>query len=713
MGYKAFYRTYRPKNFNEVIGQDHIIQTLTNIIRMNKISHGYLFSGPRGTGKTSIAKIFANAINCVHTEFAEQICNLCLNDTNTSLDIIEIDAASNNSVNDVRTIREQINFVPTNHPYKIYIIDEVHMLSKGAFNALLMTLEEPPKHAIFILATTDPDKIPDTILSRVQRYNFKKIAKADLKKQLEFIFHKENIKYDLPSLELIASLANGSLRDALSIADQTNAYSNSDISHDDIIKIFGLATIESQITLINYMVEKNVSDALRYFDDLINSGVDVSKLTICLINLLKDYLIYKKTRNSKLIQSTDEYTIEKLLIKSSYVHKYLEILTPLLQEIKYSEISHQLFQLAIIKLCSFEKELKDINNNKTISSIDKTQPILIEKESFDELQKTKDITGQLFSLEKTKIINNDKTLLSDFSTNEVENRFNLFLDKNNENETRTDNKDTTSDSALESSNSNTDKLIQQTTMVLNIANEENATNLEVNESILDSTKDLDFDKKIIYDTNELSLNDSNREKDKIKNVTNEITSEFKIDEKDEKTLEIEDSDFVESSQFLEYKLTQPNIVNLFVLADKTTFDYFKEKLINASLSVEEEFSIFTTLLKEVKFICSAHNYILVSSNEDWVIDDLNKFNNDHKFAKFVDTFWGVDVYFFAITKKEYENSRNLYIELKKSNNAPKGQKLAKKNNENYYNDLEEENKYKETELKAKTLFGNLFKKKIN
>lgn len=731
MNYKAFYRTYRPTKFDDVVGQDHITKTLVNIIKMKKISHGYLFSGPRGTGKTSVAKIFANAINCIHTEFPEQICQSCLNNSNNSLDVIEIDAASNNGVNDIRTIREQVNFTPTNHPYKIYIIDEVHMLSKGAFNALLMTLEEPPQHAIFIFATTDPDKIPDTILSRVQRYNFKRITKLDLIDQLKFIFNKEKVKYDHDSLDLIASLANGSLRDALSIADQVNAYSNSNISSKDIIEIFGLTTIPSQIKLINLCVNKDVGHALEYFNELTNSGVDVSKLVVSLINLLKDFLVFKKTGNANLIETTNEEMILDLLIKSDFVYKYLEILTPLSQEIKYSDIPQQLFQLAIIKFCSIEENLKDVTiQKKSINSIENNKNPNQNEKTFDDSEKIQDITEHLFITEadKKNTTNDDKTILSDFSTNILKNRLNSFVENefknnlDNENNTNTN----TISEELELSHpktktielekeqkrnySDTDELIQQTTAILNIANEENGIENELNEVILDSTQDLDFSNtKPIYDTNEISLSDLAKEQ---KNTNWETTSEFKVNKLNE---DIQNKANKESKheEVIEYKLTQPNIVNLFLQADKSSFPYFKEKLIKASLSSEDEYDIFSTLLKEVKFVCSSSDFVLVSSMEDWVINDLSNFEKDFKFKKFINDFFGNDVYFFAITKSEYENSKKLFEELKKTNNIPKIQKLPNKKEENNYNDngIEIHEKHKESELKAKALFGNLFKKK--
>ena len=750
MNYKAFYRTYRPNTFDKVVGQDHIVRTLLNIIKMNKISHGYLFCGPRGTGKTSIARVFANTINCTHTKEAEAICNHCLENANKSLDIIEIDAASNNGVNDIRTIREQINFAPTNHPYKIYIIDEVHMLSKGAFNALLMTLEEPPKHAIFILATTNPDKIPDTVLSRVQRYNFKRITKNVLKSQLEYIFKTEAIKFDQDSLELIATLANGSLRDALSIADQINAYANSNITKNDLMDIFGLVSIESQIELINYLVNKNVGQALQYFDALVSAGVDLSKLVVSLINLLKDFLIYKKTANTNLIETCSEEQVNQIQIKSDYVYKFLEILTPLSNQIKYSEIPQQLFQLAIIQLCSIDAPLRDFPSEKTTTFVNDDFANYLSPKNFDDSDKVKDITSERFiqtnaqNFGSTNRLNvsgptKDQTILSEFSTNEVKKRFDNFFDdqsllvekekiqtqtnpfqtkseseefpfKSSQSETKSieekfdlqinNNATETEAFSFENTYGDADDVLERATNLINMANEADGSEVEVDETILlESSKEFNnqIDKQI-YDTNEIDLT---KPKDFSNIINPEATEEFDISKTEPKTI-------LTNTNSNEYKLTQPNIINLFILADRDSFDHFKQALTRAILNMNGEFGRFTALLKDVKFICSANNFILVSSKENWIINDLKSFETDLKFQEFLSQSFGKKTHFFAITKDEYQEAKKLYLELKTANNVPKVIALPDKV---IINQNDDQDKHKETEMKAKALFGSLFKKR--
>ncbi|EGS4843797.1 DNA polymerase III subunit gamma/tau, partial [Listeria monocytogenes] len=242
MAYQALYRVFRPQSFQDVVGQEHVTKTLKNAIVQNKTSHAYLFSGPRGTGKTSAAKIFAKAINCEHGHDGEPCneCEICKGTTDGSIpDVLEIDAASNNGVEEIRDIREKVKYAPTVAKYKVYIIDEVHMLSTGAFNALLKTLEEPPKHVIFILATTEPHKLPLTIISRVQRFDFKRITTQDIIGRLKFILEEEKIPYDEKALMIVARAAEGGMRDALSLLDQVISYGSEEVTVEDALEITG------------------------------------------------------------------------------------------------------------------------------------------------------------------------------------------------------------------------------------------------------------------------------------------------------------------------------------------------------------------------------------------------------------------------------------------------------------------------------------------
>lgn len=719
MNYKAFYRTYRPTSFDEVVGQDHIVRTLVNLIKMDKISHGYLFCGPKGTGKTSVAKIFANAINCIHSEKKEDICERCKKTMNANLDVIEMDAASNNSVNDIRTIRDQVEFVPTNSRYKIYIIDEAHMLTHGAFNALLMTLEEPPKHVIFILATTDPDKIPDTILSRVQRYNFKRIAKDVVESQLKQIFDQEKIEYDEESIEAISSLSNGSLRDALSIADQLNAYTNSKINIQQVMDVFGLSTVESQVDLINLIAKKEIGPALEYFNSLILNGNDINKLVVSLINLLKDYLIYKKTSNLNLTRIKNQKLLDQIVLKSESTYKVLDVLIQLLIDIKSSDIPQQLCHLAIIKITSLEENLVDLEKRNQVSY--NTQTNLDVKK--DVKGESLDITEEYFTNQKLDTINNTnnetQTILSDFSKTKIQedikeifNDFVLDQDKKQDKQNATNtNVFTKTDEITKTKTLETiqdEKILDQTTELLNLSNEEDGFEQEINETLLISADANNTKPTEIYDTNEISIpaieqledliSDNEETTKKVESPEVQTTKEFNIEELEKNNVE-------------QTTLSQHDIVNLFLLSKKETFEIFKDRLNKATVALEEEFDSYSVLIKEAKFICSANDFILVSSNENWVINDINQKNQEPKFKSFISKYFGNNIHFFAITKNEYTLSKELFKELQKHDKIPAPRQLDLINLISNDDDLKKEMEINEVESKSKLLFGNLFSRK--
>lgn len=361
--YLALYRQYRPNVFDEVQGQEHIVRTLLNIINSQKISHAYLFCGPHGTGKTSVAKIFANTINCSHSNDIYKPCQDCINNIDRNLDIIEIDAASNNGIDDVRDLREKIKHLPTQSKYKIYIIDEVHMLSKGAFNALLKTLEEPPKHVIFILATTDPQKIPLTILSRVQRFNFKRIDKKTIIKHLMNVFKEEKIEYEDSVLDLIASLGAGSLRDTLSIADQVSIFAGTEkIKLSDVEKLFGITNIDNIINIINLATSHNIKDLIQLTTKLVENGMDIERFTIQMINVLKDYLILIKTNAIDLLEYTTLDDLKKINISQDKIYDYISELINILKEVKFSDLPLQSLELGLIKLATLKTNDEEFTN---------------------------------------------------------------------------------------------------------------------------------------------------------------------------------------------------------------------------------------------------------------------------------------------------------------------------------------------------------------
>ena len=374
MGYTALYRKYRPMNFEEVVGQEHITRTLKNQIMANRVGHAYLFNGGRGTGKTSSAKILARAVNCLNPQEGEpcnecEICKSALAGTLT--DIVEMDAASNNSVEDIRSIREEVNFLPTKAKYRVYIIDEVHMLSTGAFNALLKTLEEPPEHVKFILATTEPQKLPPTILSRCQRFDFKKIGKEYIKQRLEYICKENQIEITNEALELIAILAEGALRDALSILERCMQENTQKINEDIVKDLVGIPKLTYIYEITKSIIEKNVENAIQNTNKVLEEGKDVNALLLEIIKFIKDVLILKISSKIDIYsQEEQEYmkNISEEISKEQLMHLIYE-LSELQNDLKWSTQKTILLEAGIIKLCS-ENNI-DSNVEERINKIEK------------------------------------------------------------------------------------------------------------------------------------------------------------------------------------------------------------------------------------------------------------------------------------------------------------------------------------------------------
>ena len=362
MAYQALYRKYRPTNFDEVVGQTHIIQTLKNAIVQNRIAHAYLFCGPRGTGKTSIAKIFAKTLNCTNSQDAPcGVCENCKMAANGSHpDIIEIDAASNNGVDEVRNLIDKVKYAPMQGKYKIYIIDEVHMMTSGAFNALLKTIEEPPAHVIFIFATTEPNKVLPTIISRCQRFDFNKVSMHDIKYRLSVVCKNEGIEIDENGLTLIAQLADGGMRDALSILDQCVAYCSSHIDVNDIRKIYGVVTSEDIGKLFYSVYKKDVDSFVKDIQKYSDMGMDIKRLTADFIHILKDSLILDYSENSTLVSDMNKDMI-RIFFKLAPVNFRIKCMEELMDTYnKYTYASNALdyLEASLLKISSYSYESK-------------------------------------------------------------------------------------------------------------------------------------------------------------------------------------------------------------------------------------------------------------------------------------------------------------------------------------------------------------------
>lgn len=396
MSYKALYRSYRPQTFGEVAGQEHIVTTLKNAIKENRISHAYLFAGPRGTGKTTVAKLLAKALNCIGEN---PPCDQCPNCKAITVgehpDVIEIDAASNNGVDEVRDLIDKVKYAPINGKYKVYIIDEVHMMSTGAFNALLKTLEEPPAHIVFVLATTEPHKILPTIISRCQRFDFKKVENHDIISRLEYVLKSENKKYELSALESVAKLAEGGMRDALSILEQCLAYNN-ELTVESVNMVYGLLSMDNKISFIKQLLSKDIKGVLTSLDNMLSGSIDIKRLTFDLVDVLKDIIIYKNTQDVSILFVLTQQDVDNLapyiLVEEAF--EIIDILIEASSHYSQSLDANTYFELAMLKICNRIKEENKlaIDNSKAIEQVNilpvkdtaKAIPVVEETDSLPE-----------------------------------------------------------------------------------------------------------------------------------------------------------------------------------------------------------------------------------------------------------------------------------------------------------------------------------------
>jgi DNA polymerase-3 subunit gamma/tau len=373
VAYQALYRVWRPQTFIDVVGQEHVTKTLQNALLQQKISHAYLFSGPRGTGKTSAAKIFAKAVNCENSPANEpcNVCPACLGITDGSIpDVIEIDAASNNGVEEIRDIRDKVKFAPSSVKYKVYIVDEVHMLSIGAFNALLKTLEEPPRHVIFILATTEPHKIPLTIISRCQRFDFKRISAQSIVNRMKTIVDETGVRYEEKALQVVARAAEGGMRDALSLLDQAISFSRDEVTVEDALTVTGSVSQGLLNQLATAIKERDAAKALEALEELLFLGKDPSRFIEDFILYYRDMLLFKAAPNL-------EESFERVLLDEDFkqiaeavnqedIYQIIETLNKSQQEMRWTNHPRIFLEVAVVKLC----QMKVSDNGKQTSSIE-------------------------------------------------------------------------------------------------------------------------------------------------------------------------------------------------------------------------------------------------------------------------------------------------------------------------------------------------------
>lgn len=433
MGYLALYRKYRPVDFNSVYGQEEVVTVIKNAIVSGKVSHAYLFCGPRGTGKTTIAKIIARLVNCENLVDGNPCgkCYNCLNYLNSN-DIVEIDAASNNGVDEIRELRDKINLVPSNSKYKVYIIDEVHMLTTQAFNALLKTLEEPPSHVIFILATTEPHKIPLTIASRCQKFRFSKIDDKKIVERLREISNLEGITIDDDALYEIARLSDGGMRDAINFLDQLVAYSNDNITIDDVYKVNGSVSYEELYTLLDNIKNNNKVKLIEFVDYLDESGKDVNKFVEEMLIFLKDVILYKNANILSSISTKNDYI---KLVSDKYndkdLYDLIENLNGIQNSIKISNHSSIIFMTSILKYSDLKFGNIEINGEKSSEKIISQEIIEKKEENISQNNEnfSREIKDSSISDEQVEIrVNNSLALASKSVLEEFKLRWNSLDD---------------------------------------------------------------------------------------------------------------------------------------------------------------------------------------------------------------------------------------------------------------------------------------------
>ena len=615
MSYQALYRKYRSKTFDEVYGQQHIVKTLQNALINNKIGHAYLFTGPRGTGKTSIARLLAKALNC--EEGIGHICNNCENcktiNSNSHPDVIEIDAASNSRVEEIRNIIEQVRYAPIKGRFKVYIIDEVHMLSNNAFNALLKTLEEPPEQVIFILATTEPYKVLPTIISRCQRFDFTKIEQNQIKARLEEICDNENIKIDNDALFEISSLADGGMRDALSILDELIAYCGNNIKYDDILNIFGIISKSEKIKFISYLLNQDGKEIINKYYQYSNNGTDIKHLNDDLINIFKDLLTYNISGNSSLLQyiSKDD---AKNLLKYTNSKKLNEIIQKLIEassDFKNVSNINSYYELVLLNIAS------DFTSTQTLQDIEVT-----ENESKPTIKEEI----------KTNIVNEDVKKEETVQIKET-------LIKEEE-------KIPAKPQYLE-----TEKVYFT----------ENTAKEEENQEVKPLQKDDSNNKPNIQESQIVT------EEPKEKKV--DLNSFHPIDYKEDKNKTINSNDLI--------KYSDNTIIKAIIKSSREEKVHLYE-LWNEldNYRFDRKYGLFVTKLHTTTIFTLCDQLLILQTNFETVVDDINSNKNNHLVVELIEKLINKKINVYAISLKEASRLQHLYYNLAQVNKLPKKDKIG-------------------------------------
>lgn len=704
VSYKALYRKYRPSSFEEVVGQEHIINTLKNIILTRKIGHAYLFSGPKGSGKTSLANIFANVLNCMHTENLTQACNVCKSKIGKSLDIIEMDAASNNGVDEIRDLKEKIEQSPINSRFKIYIIDEVHMLTKSAFNALLKTLEEPPAHAIFIFATTDHQKIPLTILSRVQRFNFSKLTIKQIYDHLTKVLNKEGIKYTPEALKMIARLSGGAMRDALSIADQSASFGVGEITLKNLSLNFGITSNDLVIQLINLVYIKETKQALKLFYFLKKSGADANQLVVSLINLLKEWSIYRFTASEEFLEWLTQEELQSLKISYDFALEFLEKLNDLLVKISRAEQPFELLEILILKMVAFENTQSFLveASNRANYSVDESLENKIEPKNIIENKQQVNLFTKvelpdqehnwgLIKEQPTQLVKPQPHLQNQaqqpdfFQANEMELASNFVVEQS-----------TFTTQAVEIER----EISQEINLLENAINKTNEFMIMDNEEEANS-EDLDaevnsFNENTIetnlYHTQEIDLSE---DKSTTKYYDLSENSTQNIAPLDKYTDKWNDQEIANLLHIIQQNI-QVNTKDNF-----STIKNLSENTISAS---ETEKYKKMKLLEPTKILASSDTFILLTSDDESILNQIYQVRNTEDFQKYINSIFNGYKHIYLTSPEQRKRAYNLFKNQLNAQIIP--------------NDLEKisplvklENRFKDKsiESKAKMIFGNAIK----